>query len=866
MSSLKQPPEYDPSSGDSYVEWKNDLAVWLQFTKEEKKRQGPAIYLCLKGEARDAVRSIDVKDIAKDDGVETIIRTLDEIFLQDETTRAFCAFGEFVEYRRGSGESFTKFILDFEKRYREVRKYDLTLNDKVQAYFLLKAANLSDEHERLVRTTSTLKYKEMKEQLQKVFGDFNEDKSGTGVLPVKKEDCFYNESSGTANRNFRDRQGGNRGWYGASKSTFRGRGRGKLTNQRLSSNDNLRQRQSTGNEFVRQGAEKDSFKQNESDRGGNPFDSNGNVMRCHECDSTKHFVSDCPHRKIEDAKVTIHLTLVAGAGHAEQQTMVAETLGNGILDSACTKTVAGSTWVDEYLSLLSDEERLNVEKTSKPSSSLFRFGDGKESKSKKSLIIPMTIAGSQLEIEVDVVDVEIPLLISKPTMKQLGMTIDFANGQAFVKGRQVQLKSNSSGHFMISVSRWTDDNTKVVFHLQHFSDLPKKEKIVKAKKIHRQFAHATKEPLIRLHKNGGCDDKEFFKMVEDVCEKCEFCLKYRKAKLKPIVSLPKGQRFNDVVCLDLKEVVHKKLWILHLIDAATRYTAACIIDTKRKELVVTRIFQIWIAYFGSPVKMHNDCGGEFCNEVMREMHEKYGIQTSTTPGEAPYSNGIVERNNAVIYESMMKTKEDTRCTFEMALAWAVSAKNALQNVYGYSPNQLVLGCNANLPSVLSSQLPALNPVCSSDIVRNNLNAMHKARENFIKAESSERIMKALRHKVRTYSEEEFSNGEKVYYQARRGRKGWRGPGKVLGKENNFVLIRHGDAYYRCHPCQLMKIREADEGIQRCTEHESGVPEKNCKSGDLAKDHKVAVLKDDSESDSDQEDTENNKTQQPKYIL
>ena len=90
----------------------------------------------MKGEAREAVRSIDVKEIAKDDGVETIIQTLHETFLKDETTRAFCAFGDFVEYRHGSGESYTKFILEFEKRCREVKKYDLTLNDKVQAYFL----------------------------------------------------------------------------------------------------------------------------------------------------------------------------------------------------------------------------------------------------------------------------------------------------------------------------------------------------------------------------------------------------------------------------------------------------------------------------------------------------------------------------------------------------------------------------------------------------------------------------------------------------------------------------------------------------------------------------------------------------------
>ena len=34
--------------------------------------------------------------------------------------------------------------------------------------------------------------------------------------------------------------------------------------------------------------------------GINPVDSDGNIMRCHECDSTKHFASSCPHQKVEE--------------------------------------------------------------------------------------------------------------------------------------------------------------------------------------------------------------------------------------------------------------------------------------------------------------------------------------------------------------------------------------------------------------------------------------------------------------------------------------------------------------------------------------------------------------------------------------
>ena len=141
---------------------------------------------------------------------------------------------------------------------------------------------------------------------------------------------------------------------------------------------------------------------------------------------------------------------------------------------------------------------------------------------------------------------------------------------------------------------------------------------------------------------------------------------------------------------------------------------------------------MWLAYFGSPRQFHSDCGCEFANEVFHEMNEKFGIETSTTPGESPFSNGKVERGNAMLYETMMKTMEDVQCNMETALAWAVCAKNMLQNASGYSPNQLVFGSNVKLPSIESDEPPAVNSMTSSDLVRKNLNAMHKARENFVK--------------------------------------------------------------------------------------------------------------------------------------
>ena len=61
------------------------------------------------------------------------------------------------------------------------------------------------------------------------------------------------------------------------------------------------------------------------------------------------------------------------------------------------------------------------------------------------------------------------------------------------------------------------------------------------------------------------------------------------------------------------------------------------------------------------------------------------------------------------------------------------------------------------PSVLIS-------VISSDIIRDHLNAIHSAKEDYMADKVSEKIQKVLRHKVRLYAYIFYNNGYKVYYQ------------------------------------------------------------------------------------------------------
>ena len=72
-------------------------------------------------------------------------------------------------------------------------KNTINLPPGVLAFFLLQAANLAPDHEKLGRTAAKLEYKDMQEKIQKVFGETGD--NVVDCVPVKTEDCLYMDNS-----------------------------------------------------------------------------------------------------------------------------------------------------------------------------------------------------------------------------------------------------------------------------------------------------------------------------------------------------------------------------------------------------------------------------------------------------------------------------------------------------------------------------------------------------------------------------------------------------------------------------------------------------------------------------------------------
>lgn len=476
-----------------------------------------------------------------------------------------------------------------------------------------------------------------------------------------------------------------------------------------------------------------------------------------------------------------------------------------MVDSGAKSNVAGCIWVENYIDSLSEEDKSFI--CEEKFLSRYRFGDGEEVDSDVRITLPVVIGGQKQQLTTSVIKKDLPMLLSFDSLNRNSVVIDFGSLLMDIAGQSIPLKRTESGHLLLPLSDKLGHEVNIVLQVRGLENLNSKEKETKMRKLHIQLAHASKESLIRLLSSSNINDAGIKEALVKVVNMCDFCRKYKRKPLRPCVSEPLSEGFNSTVAMDLKTYVKDSIYILHLICLGTKYSAATVIKGKHSNTILRKVLQSWIHYFGAPRRFLTDNGKEFANDVFKDLCEHFNVVSITTPGESPWSNGVVERHNGVLYETVRRVMDEQQCDLETALPWAVCAKNTLSNISGYSPNILVFGRNPNEPSVLHDSVPALEPCTTSELVRKNMELRVCARKAYICADASERIRRALRMKLRTSNSTIVDNGDSVFYR-RRDSNGWKGPGTVLGRDGQIVVVRHGGQVYRVPVCHILPLGEA----------------------------------------------------------
>ena len=172
MSNSVKPTKVPSLRDDSlYSDWKKEVKIWINTNDKLgciKSVLSGTLFESLTGQARSTVLStLQVDEITDDDGVNNILKTLDEFFLDNEVKNAFEAQDELVKYRRKTNTSFKEFLVEFNLKVNKVKLSGTELSDGVLGYMLLNCANLSAEKENMIQATcNKLDVKSIKSQLE----------------------------------------------------------------------------------------------------------------------------------------------------------------------------------------------------------------------------------------------------------------------------------------------------------------------------------------------------------------------------------------------------------------------------------------------------------------------------------------------------------------------------------------------------------------------------------------------------------------------------------------------------------------------------------------------------------------------------
>ena len=156
---------------------------------------------------------------------------------------------------------------------------------------------------------------------------------------------------------------------------------------------------------------------------------------------------------------------------------------------------------------------------------MFKFGDSSIVKSLGKVQLPIVIADVEVLLSTDVIDRDIPLLLSKASMKKADTQINFKQDKVTMFGNDVPLEINLSGHYCIPIkpSKIPKQHFDMILLTEIIKSDSNKQNI--ASKLHRQFAHASSSKIKALLTDANIHDDEIINQLQILDTTCDTCLK-----------------------------------------------------------------------------------------------------------------------------------------------------------------------------------------------------------------------------------------------------------------------------------------------------------------------------------------------------
>ena len=350
------------------------------------------------------------------------------------------------------------------------------------------------------------------------------------------------------------------------------------------------------------------------------------------------------------------------------------------------------------------------------------------------------------------------------------------------------------------------------------------------RKLHVNLGHPAPKTLSEHLKNQGAAPHIVEAARDFVCDTCVESTgprAHRPAKLHS----PKD--FNDLLGIDgfyWAGIRGFQVHVYHCIDEASLFHLGCRCETRNTDEVITAWSNLWTTWAGNPNKIYTDPAGEFISNQWKDTLMSRSIEPVITT-EA-WHRGRVERHGQILkrmisrfdLEKPIESVEE----FDQVLRACCQAKNALVRHEGYSPEQIVLGKSAKIPSSLTSDENMTSHAMAdgegpeSDAFRNALEIRTIAKKAFHLSDNDQAIRRALLRKS-CPNPSPYQPGQMVMFWTKKANPGrretgrWYGPAKVVFQETpSAVWITYAERMFKratesLRPVSMREWQMSSEG-------------------------------------------------------
>ncbi|CAE7197710.1 GIP [Symbiodinium sp. CCMP2592] len=451
-------PTFTGDDSDDIGNWARSylrqIEAWRRMTMLPGSQQGLVLYQNLGGKAWIAAEELSVPRLASEGGVGYFVSWINARFLDLEVARIGKAFSDFFRrLKRKPGQTIREYNSEYDRLHARLREVGCSIPQECAAWLYIDRLQLDEPQELNLLASVGNEYNLNRLQQAAVLHDRGHRKPWESGRTRKPYTAHLTESPDGASE---DGDGGDHEDLdledGVPEDVAVAYATYQSAKDRYKEHVKARGYQGDRSSAPTQEAPKKNDKAKEDKI---------KIMKarsfCGSCGKKGHWHRDpeCPNFGTSAQGASRAAVKEVGVCHHVPEKVFSLRHDGpallGITDTACAKAVTGTMWLQQYSDVLKD---IGAVPELVRESESFRFGTGKVHHSSFHVVLRFSLGNKIVEMRTSVINGDVPLLMSKSALAQLGMVYDVAENRADftrVGLTGVELVTTSSGHPAIPI-------------------------------------------------------------------------------------------------------------------------------------------------------------------------------------------------------------------------------------------------------------------------------------------------------------------------------------------------------------------------------------------------------------------------------